>query len=208
MTPPGSEPDPETETGSNREASQERRDAGPPLYYTLFECQECSALALGVHDGSAELSCHGQPMETVEEEGVKHEEPDLEQIFTEVYDVPRTIIDICHFVFEEGTTTVEETAERFGYERNSVAEYLHNLAEKDLLERRSKQVGDGGEVHVYEARDMEEASRDEMVGFLRWAGRGAEVLNEANEVKDWCLRHDDKSLERSFWEVYEERSTL
>jgi len=208
MTPSGSEPDPETETGSNQEVSQERRDTETSLSYTLFECQECSALALGVHDGSAELSCHGQPMETVEKEGVKHKQPDLEQLFTEVYDMPRMIIDICHFVFEEGTTTVEETAERFGYERDRVAEYLHKLAEKDLLERRSKQVGDGGEVHVYEARDMEEASRDEMVGFLRWAGRGAEVLNEANEIKDWCLSHDDKGLDRSFWEVYEERSTL
>lgn len=207
MTPSGSEPDPETET-EGQEPSQEQKDTGPSLSYTLFECQECSALALGVHDGSAKLSCHGRPMETVEKEGVKHQKPDLEHIFTEVYDMPTMVIDICHFVFEEGTTTVEETAERFGYERDSVAEYLHKLAEKGLLERRSKQVGEGGEVHLYEARDPKEASRDEMVGFLRWAGRGAEVLNEANEVKDWCLSHDEKSLEQSFWEVYEQRSTL
>ena len=214
MTPHSSEPDPETDTDSetetrgSKDTPQERGDTGPSVSYTVLECQECSALALRVHEGSAELSCHGQPMETVVKEGVEHRQPDLEQLFTEVYDMPRMVIDICHFVFEEGATTVEETAERFGHERGAVAEYLRELAERGFLERRSKDIGGGGEVHVYEAREIQEASRDEMIGFLRWAGRATEVVDEANRIKDWCLSHDEMELERSFWEVYDERSSL
>lgn len=55
---------------------------------------------------------------------------------------------------------------------------------------------------------MEETRREEIVGFLRWAGKAAEVVDEANEIKDWCLSHDERGLEEVFWEVYEERSSL
>lgn len=203
---PGSDTHPDTNAEDGTEA--QRLEAGPSISHTLLECQECSALALGVHDGEHEFSCHGEPMVPVEDEGIDHEDPDFEGLLTEVYDMPKMIIDICHFIFDEGTATVEETSDRFGYDRDNVAEYLRELADRGFLKRRSADIGDGGVVHLYEARDMEDSRREEMVGFLRWAGKGAAVIAEANEIKDWCLSHDEKGLERSFWDVYDERSTL
>ena len=217
MTPPGrerdesatdadsptSEPtDESTEMGHSRTQSP-----GPTVSYALFECQECSTMALGVLDGEAELSCHEEPMERIDSDGIAHADPDLETLLTDVYELPPMTIDVCHFIFEEGMASVIETAERFDYDRETVSTYLDGLATAGFLDSHTLDKEDGGTVTMYRARGIETTRRAELVSLLRWAGKSALVLDEANEIKAECATRDG-DLDRIFWDVYQERRTL
>lgn len=202
------------ESDADSEPSGSTPDAQVSRSYILYECDECSATVLGFHDGSAELSCHGKPMVPADETGIGHAEPALEDLFTDVYGLPKETVDVCHFVFENGTASVSDTAERFGYDSSTVSSVLRRLAEAGFLERKrmslsakdgSDDDSDEGEVEIYEAGSVEETHRAEMVGFLRWVGEAYEVLEGANRIKKACLEEDDYELDESFWEIYHER---
>lgn len=82
-------------------------------------------------------------------------------------------------VFENGTASVSDTAERFGYDTSTVSSILRGLAEAGFLERETVNLSaedgtdedsDEGEVEIYEAESVEETHRSETVGFFRWVG--------------------------------------
>jgi len=208
----------DSESGSEKKSDGSEPNVSTPehegnsLTYELYECQTCSATVLGAHDDTAELSCHGEPMVPVDDTGIGHAEPDLEELFTQIYGLPRETVDVCHFVFENGTASVSETAERFGYDPETVSSVLSRLAEAGFLDKQKLSLGtvedetDGdGEVEVYEAGDVEETHRAETVGFLRWAAEAGEVLEKANRVKRRCLEDGDYELDETFWEIYHKR---
>ena len=196
----------------SEDSSFSKTETGVSLTYEVYECRTCSATVVGAHDGSAEISCHGEPMVPVEKPGIDHEEPTLEELFTQVYGLPTETVDVCHFVFENGTASVSETAERFGWDSETVSGVLSRLAEVGFLEREKVSLGgvddeaDGGEVEIYEAGTVEETHNAETVGFLRWVVEAGEVLEEANEVKRLCLEDGDYELDETFWEIYDERA--
>lgn len=186
---------------------EETASLSPSVSYSLFECQECSSVVLGIHDGSAELSCHGEPMDPVDDSGIDHEDPDLDQLLTDVYGTPKMMMDMCHFVFEEGTVSVSDVAEHFGYERDTISDSLRELAGAGFLEQHSLNREDGGEVRVYSAKPVEETRRGELLGLLHWAGTSARILDEANQIKARCVERED-GLDQIFWDVYETERTL
>ena len=180
---------------------------GPSVSYSLFECSECSTVVLAVENEATSLSCHGQPMEPIEEQGIDHTEPDLKDLLTDVYAMPKMTMDVCHFVFESETASVSEVADHFDYDRSTVGRYLQNLADVGFLTKHTLNREDGGIVHVYRAKPIDETRRAEMVSFLRWAGKAAMVLDEANEIKAECALSEG-SLDQIFWDVYQEQRTL
>jgi len=209
MTQSGSNPGTSTgegESGSIDEQGIEGKP-GPGVSYTVYECPECSTTVLGIHDKQPDLSCHGHPMEPVEESGIDHSDPEIGHLLTEVYEMPKMTIDVCHFVFETGAVSVAETAEHFDYDRSTVSRYLRDLESAGFLERHTLNREQGGTVHVYEADDIEETRRKELLGFLNWAGQAAMVMDEANEIKAQCAQQEG-SLDQIFWDVYQEKRTL
>lgn len=207
MTDSGSGQTTSGEGGDETDEQAAHRGPGPSVSYTVYECRECSTTLLGVHNESPDLSCHGQPMEPVEETGIEHSEPDLRHLLTEVYEMPKMTIDVCHFVFETGSVSVSETADHFDYDRSTISRYLRDLDSAGFLERHTLNREQGGTVHVYEAVDIEETRRNELLGFLDWAGQAAMVMDEANEIKAECVASEE-SLDQIFWDVYQERRTL
>jgi len=199
-----------TQSGDGSDASTAGSDTagepGPSISYAVYECPECSTTVLGVYDEPPELSCHGCALEPVEESGIDHANPSLRSLLADVYQMPKTTIDICHFVFEAGAVSVAETAERFDYDRSTVSRYLRELESAGFLDRHTLNRAEGGTVHVYRAGDIEETRRAELLGFLDWAGQAARVMDEANEIKADCAEREG-SLDRIFWDVYEERQT-
>lgn len=198
------ERDDQSRSGNATDSSPE--GPGPSVSYGLFECQVCSSIVLGIHEDTVDLSCHGEPMEPIEEDGIDHTEPDIEQLLTDVYGAPQMMMDVCHFIFEAGTATVAETADHFEYDRSTVSRYLKQLSELGFLERHTLNREEGGEVYVYEARPLEETRRAELVSFLHWSGKATLLLDEANEIKAECADREEP-LDTIFWEVYEELRT-
>lgn len=126
------------------------------LSYSLFKCRECSAVAVavGVHDGSAALSCHGQPVEAVGEVCVD-DMPEALTALAEVRGAPEETKEVYRCAKEEGTASVTETAERLGHDRGTVSDRLRNLAEIGFLERYTLEMEGGSSVTVYEPRGAE-----------------------------------------------------
>ena len=181
---------------------------GPSVTYELYECPQCETTALAIHGESAGLSCCGKSMEPLDERGLEHTQPDVGQLLSEVYEMPKMTIDICHFVFDSGSVTVADTAEHFGYDRSTVSRYLRDLADAGFIERYMLNREQGGTVHVYQARDIQQTRRAELLALLDWTGMAARVMDEANEIKAMCAKDDQNPLDQVFWEVYEEKRTL
>ena len=209
MGQPGESPDTEQTRDESRRTDTATPDGkpGPSVSYTIYECPECSTKLLGIHGESPELSCHGESLEPVRKSGIDHMDPDIRHLLTEVYGMPKMTIDVCHFVFETGSVTVTETAEHFDYDRSTVSKYLRDLAEAGFLERHTLDTEQGDTVRVYQASGVEDVWNDELLGFLHWAGQAAMVMDEAKEIKAECTQREG-SLDRIFWEIYQERRTL
>jgi predicted transcriptional regulator len=208
MSQSGDSPDTEPPKGNRSTGGQEgEQTPGPSVSYTIYECPECSTSVLGIHDESPALSCHGHELEPVEQSGIDHTDPDIRELLLEVYGMPKMTIDICHFVFETGSVSVAEAAKHFGYDRSTVSRYLGDLAEAGFLDCHTLNREEGGTVDIYEAGDVEDIWEQELVGLLDWAGQAARVMDEAKGIKADCVQRED-SLDRIFWEIYQERRTL
>jgi DNA-binding transcriptional ArsR family regulator len=112
--------------------------------YSLFECQECSAVALGVRDGGDGLACHGEPMEEV------GAQTDLDAVMENAS--PSVAVEIYDYAFRRGTVSVTGTAEQLGYDPETVSEHIQSLVEAGLLDERTPELGGGSSVTVYEPR--------------------------------------------------------
>jgi predicted transcriptional regulator len=181
---------------------------GPRFTYSLFECQECSALALGIRHESTQFVCHDEPMQPVEDDGIDHAEPTLDHLLLDVFDLPKFMLDICHYLFESDIATVAEIADNFEQDQETITNALQELVETGLIEHRELSREGDGHISVYVAKDIEETRRAELISFLHWAGQATMVLDEANEIKEQCLKEDNAGLHQIFWSIYTERRTL
>jgi predicted transcriptional regulator len=190
------------------EVSDEVSSSGPSFSYTVYECPNCSTKLLGVEAESPDLSCCGRSLEPVGESGLEHPKPELKQLLAEVYDMPKMSIDICFFVFESGSASVSDVAEHFGYDRSTVSRYLGELAEAGFIDRHVLNREQGGTIHVYKSKSIDEIRRDAILALLDWAGTGALIMDEANGIKADCIESDDGTLDQVFWEVYQQERTV
>lgn len=181
---------------------------GTSVSYTIYECAVCGTTVLGLHDDEPALSCHGEPLTPVSDPGIDHATPDLATLLIEVFEMPKMTIDVCHYVFEMGTASIEETADHFGYDRSTMSRYLRELADAGFIDRHTLNKESGGEIYVYEAMGLEETRRKELLGFLEWSGTAIQVMDEANEIKAACASSTEEDLDEIFWELYQERRTV
>jgi len=118
-----------------------------PATYSLFECGECSAVALGVRGDGANLTCHGKPMEEVG----AYPDPDvvIENGSLSV------AVEVYEYAFENCPVSVTGIAERLGYDRETVSEHIQALVEAGFLEERTPKLEGGSSVRVYEPRRVD-----------------------------------------------------
>lgn len=121
---------------------------GKTVSYSLFECQECSAVALGVRGDGANLTCHDEPMREVDAQY------DTDWISTEQVS-PGVAVDIYDYAFRRGTVSVTGIAEHLGYDPETVWGNLQALVEADFLEKREPKLEGRSSVTVYEPRRID-----------------------------------------------------
>jgi predicted transcriptional regulator len=171
--------------------------------YTVYECPDCDNVVLAVGSDDPPMSCHGEPMEQVTEQGMNVRAPDVRQVLFHAFGLPKAGLDICLCVIGEGPLSTNEVAEKLGYDRSTVTRYLDELVDLGLLRQSELNREAGGIVNVYHSVDLERMRRETLVGFYVWAGEAATLIEDANLTKQGYLEENpDRELPEVFWESF------
>ena len=172
------------------------------IHTSVVECSSCDTIALVVGDDA--VSCHGTPMEPVDDVDISVNTPELEAVLLQVFDLPKAGIDVCLCVVGEGPVSARDVAATLDYDRSTVTRYLHALVDLELIDRAELNREGGGVVNAYHAADLDRMRRETLVGFLRWAGEAAGGIEEANRQKRVALAaNTDRDPPEVFWEALE-----
>lgn len=172
--------------------------------YTIFECLDCgnTVLALG-RDGREDpsITCHGEPMERVATPEMDVQPPDLRQVLLQAFGLPKSGLDICLHVIEDGPLTANEVADALDYDRSTVTRYLNKLVELGLLRQVELNRKSGGVVNVYRPVDIDRIRRESLIGFYVWAGEAAARIEETKaKMKQRYLEDGpDREFPAVFW---------
>jgi predicted transcriptional regulator len=173
--------------------------------YNVFECPDCDNVVLTLGQDEPPMSCHGEPMERVEDPSIQVKPPDIKQVLFEAFGLPKAGLDICLCVIGEGPLSASEVADELGYDRSTVTRYLNKLVELGLLDRSELNRESGGVVNVYHSVDLEEMRRETLLGFYVWAGEAAALIEDANLTKrEYLDENPDRDLPEVFWEEFPE----
>lgn len=171
--------------------------------YGIYQCNDCRNVMLTMQDCGEGMTCHGEPMEPVDDYAMDVNPPDLRQVLLDAFGLPKSGLDICLCVIGEGPLSPGEVAQRLDYDESTVRKYLKKLAEIGLLTRSQLNREDGGFVNVYHSVDLEEMRRESLVGFYVWAGEAAALIQRANLTKqDYLDTDSDERLDEVFWETF------
>ena len=171
--------------------------------YGIYRCVDCRNVVLTMQDCGDGMTCHGEPMEPVDDYAMDVNPPDLRQVLLDAFGLPKSGLDICLCVIGEGPLSPGEVAQRLDYDESTVRKYLKKLAEIGLLTRSQLNREDGGFVNVYHSVDLDEMRRESLVGFYVWAGEAAALIEQANLTKEDYLDTDsDERLDEVFWEAF------
>jgi predicted transcriptional regulator len=171
--------------------------------YSIYRCAECSNVALTMQHCGDELQCHSQPMERVTDTELDIKPPDIRQVLLDAFDLPKSGLDICLCVIDEGPVSPSELAETLGYDESTVRKYLNELVEFGLLERSQLNRESGGFVNVYHSIDLQEMREESLIGFYAWAGEAASLLEEANLTKEtYADENGGEGLNEVFWKEF------
>jgi len=175
--------------------------------YGIYQCNDCSNVALTLRDCDGGMTCHGEPMEEVTEIGMDVRPPDIKQVLLDAFGLPKPGLDICLCVIGEGAVPPSEVAEKLGYDETTVRRYLNQLVEIGLLQKSQLNREGGGIVNVYHSIDLDEMRKETLIGFYAWAGEAAALIEEANLTKEDYLDEDySDGLNDVFWERFEGKS--
>jgi len=187
----------------NHDTSERFRVAPSSDQYTLIKCARCDDLALVFGGGDPTIICHEEPMQPVAAPAMDIEPPDIRQVLLDVFNLPKTGLDICLSVVGEGPLSASEVAERLDYDRSTVTRYLNDLVDLGLLTKSQLNREAGGVVNVYHSTDLERMRRETLLGFFTWAGEAAELIDAANLTKqEYREVNPSRELPDLFWESF------
>ncbi|WP_229109527.1 helix-turn-helix domain-containing protein [Halapricum desulfuricans] len=183
------------------QAPEDGRLADRP--YAIYRCTDCQNVVLSMQDCDGGMTCHGEPMERVEETAMDVEPPDIREVLLDAFGLPKAGLDICLCVIGEGPLSPAEVAAELDYDESTVRTYLNELVDLGLLEKSQLNREGGGFVSVYHSVDLDEMRRETLTGFYVWAGEAASLIEEANLTKAEYLDADhDERLDTVFWERF------
>jgi predicted transcriptional regulator len=171
--------------------------------YSIYECQGCGNVVLSLGQSDPPMSCHGEPMQPVDDVDITVEPPDIREVLLDAFGLPKPGLDICLCVISEGPLPAGEVAGKLGYDRTTVTRYLNKLVDLGLLKRSELNREGGGIVNVYHSIDVERMRRETLVGFYMWAGEAASLIEDANLTKqEYLADNPDQDLPDVFWESF------
>ena len=174
--------------------------------YSIWECVDCDNVVLAVGRDDPPMSCHGDPMEPVDDVDMTVKPPDVKQVLLQAFGLPKAGLDICLCVIGEGPLSASDVAESLGYDRSTVTRYLKTLVDLGLLRRSELNREGGGVVNAYHSVDLERMRRETLIGFYIWAGEAAGLIEDANLTKqDYLEANPDRELPEVFWDAFEDR---
>lgn len=121
-------------------------------------------------------------MEPVESTAV-FEPSELPSLLHEVLGMSETDLAVCHALHGTEEATVKELTSKLDRDRSTVSRSVSRLAERDLVEERSRIPESGGRVNVYSALPMEEVQRRLKRNLYGWVDAGAEQVDDLDQTK-------------------------
>lgn len=143
----------------------------------VHECSVCGAVDVG--DGA---TCCSRQMDSIERVAV-FQEPELEQIASQVFGISSNEFAVCKALMAEGPTTIADLSEQFDYDRSTVSRHLDHLAELGIVDKERQEVPSGGRQYVYSTIPPEEAHRTFLYGLYAWTEEALELTDELSDQK-------------------------
>jgi len=194
-----------TMTGNGPNETSGRIDDPDERRYRIYQCEHCENVALTLRE-RASVTCHDEPMEPVTAVGMDVAPPDVDHLMHDVFDLPKSVLDVCLCVVGDGPVPPSDVAETLDYDESTVRRHLNALVDADLLQKSQLNREDGGFVNVYHSADLTEVKTETLLGFFAWAGEATVLLEEMNLTKQEYVGEDhDRGLDEVFWDRFEDR---
>lgn len=147
----------------------------------VYRCRACDNVALASAAADQMTCCGG----TLEEVAVDTEiqEPETDRVLREVFGLTDTGMEICLCVMEQEEATVSDIADDVDLDRSAVSRYVNDLVDIGLLEKATRNLKDGGYVHVYRHNPPEEVEEHLTMGFYAWTAEAVKLIDALNSDK-------------------------
>jgi predicted transcriptional regulator len=155
---------------------------------TVYECRAC-----GTVEETAGTCCD-RPMKEVPATPIR--EPDLPLLLRDVFGISGTGLEICVCLMRDGESTVPDVAETLDLDRSTVARQVNHLVDIGVLGKRERLLSEGGYVHVYSPKDVEEVRRRLERGLAAWMRDAESLVEEINRAKVEAAAEMDDTEER------------
>ena len=166
--------------------------ADPP---DLLSCDECGNVAVG----TGRITCCEATM-TPREPVASVDEPELADLLHDVFEMSDTELEVCLRVMEGGTTSVNELAERTGYDRSVVSRHLNHLASLGVVEKQRRLIERGGHVYVYRPVAPEVVREQLTAAFATWIRGATEQIATLRKEKVESIAAADEPA----WKLFRE----
>jgi predicted transcriptional regulator len=160
---------------------------------TVYRCDGCGELLLapeGARDG-----CCGDVTEVTRGEAeTRIEDPDSGRVLKDMFGLGETSLEVCFCVIDSDGATVSEVADEMGIDRSAVSRHVNRLVEAGILEKREKNLRQGGVVHVYEHEDPEVVKERLRLGSYLWISDVVDLIVELNDEKAEAMGDEEKEV--------------
>ena len=164
----------------------------------VYRCRSCDNVVLASASAD-DMTCCGGTLERVDVD-VGIQEPESKRVLREVFGLTDTGIEICLCVMEENEATVSDIADALDLDRSAVSRYVNDLVDVGLLEKHTRNLKDGGYVHVYTHNPPEEVEEKLTLGFYRWTAEAVHLVDEINREKMAAMADSEEVENAVFYE--------
>ena len=151
----------------------------------ILECDVCDDVVLPIQSTTTKVCCGKEmtPLSDVPTGRAHVRLDDPTHLLHSVFGIGRTAVEICFLVLQANELTAKEIAEETGLDQSGVSRHLKHLTELGLIDRSSKNLRDGGSVHIYSAPASETVRRQPQLLFSCWATDALSILRALNNQK-------------------------
>jgi len=103
----------------------------------------------------------------------------VENIVMCSFGIAETDYKVLIYLFTHENKTINEIAKALGKERSTIQKSINKLFERDIIERRQKNLSEGGYKFTYSAKDKDNVKEKISSVLDSW------VLNVKKEIKNW-----------------------
>lgn len=170
--------------------------SSPPDHPTVYSCSSCGNFGIGDQN----LSCCEDGLEPVTTPSAISS-PTLDELLRVVFDISDTQLEVCLCVMEGGELTVQELADKIGYDRSVISRHLNHLVELNVLNKHRRLLDQGGYVYVYTPVEPEMIRHQFRVEFIRWVSQAQVLIEDLQREKVEMVVEDNISDPQ--WKIFQ-----